>query len=393
MRNVHDYLAQNGDTSFVDVPFGAADSFCLCHGFYMPALHPAYEAIGKKEVSFSEMALKSFDLWGGKYRKVGVVLSGQVCVTLVKMARSRRFSEAKVLDFTEVFRPEPAVQFSAMTLLLPDGTVVVAFRGTDDSLIGWKEDLDILVKKGMPSHELAVDCLEKAASLAKGPIVVCGHSKGGNLALSAALECSEETRRRIRTVYNLEGPGFWNYDLYGTKAYRDILPRYVHLVPTGSFIGMFLAHDEDFRTVRNGTFFGPLEHDLNFWLIKNGEPDYGKGLSLQGKLNKAFLRRFTEFIPEEYFDTIDKVATGLVRGAGQLYLTGMVQNLGSTLRGMASAWRSFDKDTRSDFITAFSHMPSAISGAVKDVATELRPAKPEEEDAPAAAPVPVGAPA
>ena len=381
MRNTHDYLLHYGDESFEDRPFGAVDSFCLCHGFYMPPLYAAYKAISPAPVKFGEMALKSFDLWGSKYRKVGVVLSGQVVIRLVQMARSPRFKDMEVVDFQEVFQPDPAIQFSAMTLKLSDGTVVIVFRGTDDSIIGWKEDLDILVKKGMPSHRLALDFLEKAAANTDGPIVLCGHSKGGNLALYAALTCKEATRGRIRTVYNLEGPGFHNADLYYTKAYRDLLPRYEHLLPTSAFVGTLLVHDDDYKTVKSGTFFGPLQHDLSFWLTDGPEPDYGKGLSLQGKIYKAFNRKFTALIPEGYYDTIEKVANGLVKGAGQLYLTGLVQNLGSSARGMLRAWRSFDADTRADFRFALKDGPAAMANAVKEVALPKR-----KEEVPAETP-------
>ena len=379
MYNSHEYLVRCGDKTFEELPFDGGDSFCLCQSFYVPLYHKTYETVGKQEIPFGELAMKTFDLFGGKYKKVGMVLSPQISVRMVQMARSARFKDLTVTDSCEVFEEDPAVQFAAMTLRMADGTNIVLFRGTDDSVIGWKEDLDILVKRGMPSHQLAVDYLEKTAKNYDGEIIICGHSKGGNLALYAALACRQETRDRIRKLYNLEGPGFHNYELYGTKAYLDILPKYEHLVPTASFIGMMLAHDNDFKVVKNAMHLGPLQHDLSFWQIEGSAPAYAKGLSLQGKLNNAFLKRLTAIIPEQYYDSIEKVASGLVKGMGQLYLTGLVQNLGSSVKGVVAAWKALDPSVRQDFRTAFKGTPGAVVGAVRDVA------KPAAEKAPAEA--------
>ncbi len=378
MYNSHEYMIRYADKSFDEVPFGGADSFCLCQSFYVPSFNKTYETVGKKEIAYSELAAKTFDLFGGKYKKVGMVLSPQISVRLVQMARSARFGSLTVTDSCEVFEADPAVQFAALTLRMPDGTAIVLFRGTDDSVIGWKEDLDILVKKGMPSHQLAVEYLEKAASENDGEIIVCGHSKGGNLALYAALACKDETRERLRTVYNIEGPGFHNYDWYSTKPYLDILPKYEHLVPTSSFVGMMLAHDNDFKVVKNAMHLGPLQHDLSFWQIEGNQPAYAKGLSVQGKLNNAFLKRLTDLIPEQYYDSIEKVANSLVKGMGQLYLTGLVQNLGSSLRGVVAAWKALDPSLKQDVLTAFRDTPAAVVGAVKDVAKPTKEADGEE---------------
>lgn len=381
MNNTHDYIVKYGDKTFDELPFGAADSFCLCQAFYMPVLNKTFETLNKKEVPFSEFAMKTFDLFGSKYKKVGIVLSPQVSVRLVQMGRSKRFGEMKVVDFCEVFETEPAVQFAAATILLPDGTIVIPYRGTDDSVIGWKEDLDLLAKKGIPSHELAVNHLEKAAREHDGDIIICGHSKGGNLALFAALNCSEKTRKRIRTLYNVEGPGFHNYEMYATKAYRDLLPRYQHFVPTSSFIGMFLAHDDDFKVVKNAVHIGPLQHDLSFWLTQENEAALAPGLTLQGKINYFLLKKVYEMIPEEYYPSVEKVAAGLVKGMGQLYLTGLVQNFGSAVKGMAQAWKGFDEDTKTEFKSAFKGAPGAVVEAVREAAAPAEKAAPDLQPA------------
>ena len=137
MANGSDYLRNYGGVSFEEMPFCAADSFVLCQSFYLP-VENVYKNLDAKDLTLRELYMKSFELRGGKHKPVGVVLTRQVSVRAVEVARSARFGNAKVVDFTSVFTTTPAVQFAAMALELSDGTCAIVFRGTDDSIIGWK---------------------------------------------------------------------------------------------------------------------------------------------------------------------------------------------------------------------------------------------------------------
>ncbi|MBR4428766.1 MAG: DUF2974 domain-containing protein, partial [Clostridia bacterium] len=167
MANSSDYLRNYGSVSFTELPFNAVDSFALCQSFYLP-VEKVYKNLNKDDVTLRELYMKSFELRGSRHKAVGVILSRQISIRAVELARSARFGGAKVTDFSEVFATQPAIQFCAMTLQLDDGTTAIVFRGTDDSIIGWKEDVDLLVKKSMPSHQLALDYLEKAAANSTG---------------------------------------------------------------------------------------------------------------------------------------------------------------------------------------------------------------------------------
>ncbi len=367
VANSSDYLRNYGNVSFEDMPFNAVDSFALCQSFYLPVEH-VYRNLENKDITLRELYMKSFELRGSHHKPVGVILSRQVSVRAVEVARSARFGGAKVADFTEVFTTEPAVQFAAMTLELSDGTVAVVFRGTDDSIIGWKEDMDMLVKKGIPSHKLAQDYLEAAAAAHPGKIVICGHSKGGNLALWAALMCGDDVRARIAGLYNLEGPGFYNYHLYSTKAYKDLLDRYYHLIPHGAFIGVMLAHDDDYEVVRSFFPSGPFQHDLTSWMVEDNHPVYAPGLNFVGRFNDLFMKKMMDLIPAQYYGSIEKVADSIVKGAGQLYLTGFTRNLGASVKGAVEAWNNTDEQMRNDFKESFKGMGKAIPEAAKEAA-------------------------
>lgn len=374
MANGSDYLRNYGGVSFEEMPFCAADSFVLCQSFYLP-VENVYKNLDAKDLTLRELYMKSFELRGGKHKPVGVVLTRQVSVRAVEVARSARFGNAKVVDFTSVFTTTPAVQFAAMALELSDGTCAIVYRGTDDSIIGWKEDVDILVKRGMPSHKLALEYLERMAAQ-YDKIVICGHSKGGNLGLWAVLKCEESTRAKVAALYNLEGPGFYNYHLYSTPAYRDFLNRYYHIIPQGAFVGVMLAHDDDYLVSKNSAPSGPIQHDLTYWMIEDNHPIYLQKLNFVGRFNDLFMKKIVELIPTEYYGAIEKAADTLVKGMGQLYLTGFVQHLSTSLKGTVNAWKGMDAETKAEVKESFRGVGGVVPSALKET-LPVQPAAPK----------------
>ena len=379
MANTTEYIQNYGRFSFTEKPFGDVDSFAMCQSFYFP-VENVYRNLDPEDLTLRELYFKCFEARGSKHKAVGMILFKQISMRAVQMARSRRYGEIRVLDFTERFSVEPAVQFAAMTLQLDDGTLAILYRGTDDSIIGWKEDVDLLVKKGMPSQKLALDYLNDVAAKYEGDILLMGHSKGGNLALYVSLACDDAVRARIRTVYNLEGPGFHNYHWFSTPAYASILDRYRHIVPHNSLIGMMLAHDDDFTVIRSSALTGPFQHDITSWLVYDDHPIYQSELSLLGKFNAAAMKRVTEMLPEQYFPSIEKAATLLVRGMGQLYLADFAKHLGSSVKGTVNAWKEMDPALKTDVKESFKDAPKAFAEAAKDLRSEIAPA-PAEADA------------
>ena len=373
MANSSEYIQSYGRFSFTEKPFGDVDSFALCQSFYLP-VEKVYRNLDPENVTLRELYFKCFEARGSRHKAVGMILTKQISMRAVQMARSRRFGEIRVLDFTERFSVEPAVQFAAMTLQLDDGTLAVLYRGTDDSIIGWKEDVDLLVKKGMPSQKLALDYLNDVASKYEGDILILGHSKGGNLALYVGLACSEEVRARIRTIYNLEGPGFHNYRWFSTPEYAALLPHYRHIVPHSSLIGMMLAHDDDYTVIRSSALTGPFQHDITSWLVYDDHPIYQPELSLMGKFNAAAMKRITEMLPEQYYGSLEKAATLLVRGMGQLYLMDFAKHLGAGVKGTVTAWKDMDPELKADVKESFKDTGKALADAAKDIRGEAAPA-------------------
>lgn len=360
MANVMDYIRKYGDTSFCDVPFGEADNVALCGMYYMPFDKVVSDSFDDEPVDYKTASDEIFELRGRKHEPVGLVLLKNISEQMVEMSKYKRFQEMKVVAAVRVYEKAPAVQFEAATFLLPDGKTVVLFKGTDDTLTGWKEDFDILTKKGIPSNKLSIDYLEAAAKKFDGNIIVCGHSKGGFIAQYAALYSSKEVRDRIEVVYNNDGPGFWDYSYLESDVYAEMLPKYRHFVPQSSFIGMMLAHDNDYEIIKSNQILGPLQHDLNSWLFNGRSLERADELTDMGKMNDGVLRDLVGGLDDESEKVLDKVLDKVLGGINQNGLLDVKNNFGSALKGGVEAWRSLDRDTQRKFIKIFADTPEIL---------------------------------
>ena len=360
MANVMDYIKKYGDISFCDMPFGEADNVALCGMYYMPFDKVVSDSFDDEPVDYKTASDEIFELRGRKHTPVGLVLLKNISEQMVLMSKYKRFQEMKVVAAVRVYEKAPAVQFEAATFLLPDGKIVVLFKGTDDTLTGWKEDFDILTKKGIPSNRLSIEYLEKAAKKFDGNIIVCGHSKGGFISQYAALYSSKEVRDRIEVVYNDDGPGFWDYSYLESETYAEMLPKYRHFVPQSSFIGMMLAHDNDYEIIKSNQILGPLQHDLNSWQFSGKKLVRAEELTDMGKMNDGVLRDLVGGLDDESEKVLDTVLDKVLSGVNQNGLLDVKKNFVPALKGGVEAWRSLDRDTQKKFLKIFSDTPEIV---------------------------------
>lgn len=190
--------------------------------------------------------------------------------TLIQaLGESRRFGSLGLTGAWELLDEEKELQFAAITLLLEEGGAFVAFRGTDGSLTGWKEDLNLSFLDVIPGQQAAAEYLEEAGRKCPGDLYVAGHSKGGNLAVYAGARCSKGVKERIRAVYNHDGPGF-RQNMLEDPGYQEILDRIHTFVPQSSVVGMLLEHKEPY-TVVHSTETGLLQHEPYSWEVSGAD--------------------------------------------------------------------------------------------------------------------------
>lgn len=205
MANMLDYLRWRGDLSLSADPLNDIDSLVLAELSYV-SFGECLPGGKARTVGEAARALLALDPEGKRIHQTGYLWEGNRAL-LALLPECTRFSGLPILNYTSILSEDEQQQFGAMTFALPGGAALVAFRGTDDSLVGWKEDLNLSFESPVPSQKQAARYLARAAKAVSGLITVCGHSKGGNLAVYAGACVPEKVQERIESVISFDGPG------------------------------------------------------------------------------------------------------------------------------------------------------------------------------------------
>lgn len=263
---------------------------------------------------------------------------------LTAIAEGTRYASVRVCGFREV--AEAAEQFAAAAFLSPGGALL-AFRGTDGTLAGWKEDLDLSFSLEVPAQRDAACYASDASAALPGPLTLCGHSKGGNLAAYAALFSDEGTRARVRAAYNFDGPGF-NERVAARRARTDA-GRVRTFVPQGSVVGMLLLHSEPFAVVQSDGR-GLLQHDPYTWRVLGGAFVPAERRTLGSRVADA---------------TIKEWLSGLSGPARRRAIDGLYEVIGAG--GDERVDQLFDAQS----LTAMLRAASALDGQTREAVDEL----------------------
>lgn len=302
MGNVFDYLAWRGDLSLVQVPFGPVDNLILSALSYVPfdGIVPGMDG---KSISIKSAAQMYFSL---SEERRGHARCQQDLELLRSVAKSSRFSKLRLIGYVNCLQPDEEMQFAAVAVLIDKDTAFLAFRGTDDTIVGWKEDFNMSFRDIVPAQEEALHYTETFADHFPGRLILGGHSKGGNLALYAATQSSEGIRRRVLDVYNNDGPGFTS-SVLETTGYKELLPKVHTYLPQSSLVGMLLEHEESYTVVRS-LKTGPWQHDLYSWEILGGDfirmEEVTAGSRMADKAIKEWLACLKKEEREEFVDGI-----------------------------------------------------------------------------------------
>lgn len=257
---IFDYLDWRGDLSFDKSPFNDIDAAILSRFSYEPfdgIVNGAFRVSTKLEKACLNML--------NKPNLADKVLYPDDDVLLIqKMFASERYKNIKLCGFVNDIDVENETQFSAIVFNLGEGNYFIAFRGTDNTIIAWKEDLNMGFEFPVPAQEKARAYFEKATQrLKEGTFRLGGHSKGGNLAIYASAYASDEFKNRIEAIYNFDGPGF-TFDVLETPEFMSIKDKVKTFVPQFSIVGMLLEHIQEYSVVksyRNGL----MQHELMTW--------------------------------------------------------------------------------------------------------------------------------
>ena len=266
------------------------------------------------------------------------------------MARNPRFSSIRVGAVDEQLSHEHQTQFAAMTLLLPDGTLVVSFRGTDTSFVGWKEDFNMAFQYPVPAQQLAADYVMRVARLWQGDLVLLGHSKGGNLAVYAALQAGDDVLPRIRRVYSLDGPGF-PADVVAGDRYRAVADRIVKIVPDSSIVGMILDSPEHCVVVKSNEY-GPMQHLAFSWQVDRDRFVTVPEVSVTSREFKRSLDRMLAGMTPDQCERVVDALFKVLAASDEHGLIGLMEAGPKTIPAMLGAFAGLTDEERQHILEA-----------------------------------------
>ena len=255
MANLMDYLVWRGDFGFDPAPWNEADALLMANLSYLD-FHGTEDMRGwtlaeaKRLELLRESRVANFEGRKAQFEA---------------MAESHRFGGIRMHHFITLTDPEQKLQFSATCYDMPDGTLCVGFRGTDGTLVGWREDFDMSYQAAVPAQVAAVMYLEKAAEMDDRPIRLVGHSKGGNLAAYAAACSAPEVQDRLTEIYSFDGPGMCP-EVFQSEGYARVVDRIQSFVPQTSIVGMMMEYHRKYTVVRSDAS-GITQHDPLTWQV------------------------------------------------------------------------------------------------------------------------------
>lgn len=340
--NITEYVEKFGHLSFDEAPFNEADSLVMAQMAYLnwDLILPK---VGTED--------KHFKLFKNVPDKLNVALnagefdSKKSEKLFLLMKKSKRFGESKARFVSRIDDLEKHTQFFALTITLPNGLDVISFRGTDLTLNGWIEDTMLCFEDEIPSQREAVDYVDKVTSVLRGPFIMVGHSKGGNLSYYAAMMMKKAHKERLINAYSFDGPGFFSEQIYKTEEYAESRKKMIKYIPVDSVVGMMLNHDDNVQVV-DSINVGVFQHDPFSWTIKNDCTFLRRQKRfLSSQINEKALVNFLDTLTLEERKEISGTLFGLM-GSPDQSLIYLVKHLPKTTKHFIKTLSSYSKAER-----------------------------------------------
>lgn len=296
MNNIEEYLKWRGEITFRQVPYNEVDAYILSK-IGVPDFSGIIPSDGKG------MLLKdAYDRYFGR-KDINPDYFGRLnqpilSKTLRQLPQTGRFGKLILSDYIQKYNKTETEQISALTVSLPGGPCVITFRGTDDTIVGWKENFLMAVCDAVPAQKDAVEYLKIIAERHSGPLVIMGHSKGGNLAVYSAVMAPESIQKRISRVYNFDGPGFQK-EFFTQPGMEIMQDRILNYVSQHTIVGTLLTQSDNLTICRSKRA-GPFAHEAMFWEVMGPSFIREKKVSaLSAKIDRLLNKQMEQMTAEE----------------------------------------------------------------------------------------------
>ena len=371
--NMLDYLDWRGDLSVKAAPLCEVDNLILAMLSFLDLRGIAEGKNIKESISLRDATAAYFAIPKSRVHGTGALIPKELPTLFEKAAASARFGGMRLFRFSEIIDKESETQFAALSISVGDGSTYISFRGTDDTLIGWKEDFNMGFMDEVPAQRCALEYLCGSARAVRGGLRVGGHSKGGNLALFSAAHAPKKLQSRLLAVYNNDGPGFGR-PLTDTDGYKAISGRILTLLPHFSVVGLLLEHDKKGKVVVS-TAEGLLQHDPFSWQVQGREFLPAPGLSVESrKLERTIKAWVADMEPDERRQMVEAIYQVFTAGRAET-LTDIVSDKIEFIKSL----RKLDPKVRDViFATGRLFLRESVRTATEDLSAQIQQRKPQK---------------
>ena len=358
MSDFFDYLNWRGDLTFDRVPFNKIDALLLAHVTYSIFDGVVPESFFERK-TFAQTA-KDFTR-ASDYEKrinIGFLINKRTAELMFKCAEVKRFRNVELCGFRNIYSEDNVEQFAAVTYIV-DGKPVIALRGTDDTIVGWKEDFNIAWLSQIPAQKDALEYFKEASAAFKENFILTGHSKGGNLAINTAVNCGDELQKRVSEVFNFDGPGF-SASFFEKSEYKEIENKIHSFYPGFSVVGMIFHHPKAFEIVKSDGF-AFWQHDAMNWQIM------GENFINEAEFtdeSRIFYNAFNEWIDKlnntqrrNFVETL----FGILEASGAKTNSDIEKDAVKATAKMIAAYADMDKSRRKEILKLLSMFKDVIA--------------------------------
>lgn len=242
-NNFFTYLRWRGDLLIKDYPFNEVDALILSELVYIEFENVVPEVGEEGAISIRDAAKRY-----KRKREKNVLYYAQKEELFTCLANSLRFADMTMNNYISTIDLVEQQQFAAMHITIDPNLVFIAFRGTDNTIVGWREDFNMSYMMPVPAQQSAVDYVNQTAKGLFKKYWLGGHSKGGNLAIYSGVYCNPKIQKKIVRISSFDGPGF-NRKVVNEEQYQMVKDRIDAYVPVSSIVGMLMEHEEDYKVV------------------------------------------------------------------------------------------------------------------------------------------------
>ena len=306
LQEIYEYLETYGGLDFVEKPLNEIDT-----AIFSQLIYNDFKDIAETDIPLSE-AWNRFKLFHPEdevVNKLGIVVKASKM--LEACAKTKRFGDVIVTKYIDNVDDALDKQISAANFIL---SVMVSFRGTDATVTGLKESVMLAYMFPVPAQIEALHYFQETAMVHSGAVRACGHSKGGNLAVFAAVNCSNSLKKKIEGIYAFDAPGFpdWFFERYD---YKEIEDRLLIYNPEGSIVGRFLSHNKTPEIVKSSAK-KLSQHKVSTWLIDGDSFVRAECYDENSDKYAAYIKELVEYIGEEKLEKVYDVAEELAKEKG-----------------------------------------------------------------------------